>query len=289
MKSKDYQEKEKFKWKHQVKKSVLGEVSFVDNEILWLMAIIYKHNNEKKHLEEESENIVFITPSNLIADIFRSVLISPKQQRKLMQDLNKMYQRGFFEVVQTRTTKIPTKLKWSETIAIDVTNLIRLQDSGESFVCFEDEDLLLITSNERIKLSQTPSLLSVYFNIVSYFNMNDILYVDNNDFDLDYYNTKQDRPHIDCWASLNTLMHKRYSGSDYEENGWITKPTLVKYIQMLSDLELIAIVKPNEKYTKGEHFANHYCFPRHKDLVQKLVDRETYQRMYCRKHGNTTL
>ena len=290
MNSEVCQEREKFKWKHQVKKSVLGEVSFVDNEILWLMAIIYKHNNEKKHFENDNENIVFITPSNLIADIFRSVLISPKQQRKLMQDLNKMYQRGFFEVVQTRVTTVPKKLKWNETIAIDVTNLIRLQGSDESFVCFDDEDLLLITSNERVKLSQIPPLLSVYFNIVSYFNMGDIIYIDSNgnDYDLMYYNTRQDRPHIDCWASLDTLCHKRYSGGEYEEEAWITKPTLIKYIQILSDLRLIAVVKPNKKYSKGENFTNHYCFPRHEELVQKLVDRETYQKVYCRKHDSIT-
>lgn len=283
------EEKETLKWKHQVKKSILGEVSFVDNEILWLMAIIYKHNNEKRHLEKEFENIVFITPSNLIADIFRTVQISQKQQRKLMQDLNKMYQRGVFEVVQTRTTKIPKKLKWSETVAIDVTNLIRLQSSQEPFVCFEDDDLLLITSNDRLKLSQVPLLLAIYFNIISYFNMNDIIGVDNGEFDLAYENKREDRPHIDCWASLDTLTHKRYSGAIYEEEQWITKPTLIKYIQTLCDLGLIAVVKPNEKYTKGEHFVNHYCFPRHRKLVQQLVDREIYQKIYCRKHGNATL
>lgn len=273
------QEKETLKWKHQVKKSILGEVSFMNTELLWLMAIIYKHNNEVRHLEKDVENIVFICPNAIIADILRTVKISPKQQQNLMKDLNLMYQRGLFKVVETRRTRVPKKLRWNETIAIDVTNLIRLQNEKVPFIGFEDDDLLLMTSSEEFKLAQIPTLLAVYVNIISYFNMRDIIYVDNGEFDLTYENTKEERPHIDCWASINKLCTTRFSQDEKVEE-WISKNTLQKYIKLLVEMGLLSVVKPNPKYTNGENFSNHYCFPRHKKLVQQLVDRDVYQTVH---------
>lgn len=273
------EEKETLKWKHQVKKSILSEVSFMNAELLWLMAIIYKHNNEKRHLEKEFENIVFICPNAIMADILRTVKISPKQQQNLMKDLNLMYARGLFQVVETRRTKVPNKLRWNETVAIDVTNLIRLQNEKVPFIGFEDDDLLLMTSSEEFKLSQIPTLLAVYTNIISYFNMNDIISVDNGEFDLIYENKKEDRPHIDCWASISKLCTTRFSRDEKVEQ-WISKDTLQKYIKLLVEIGLLSVVKPNPKYTKGENFGNHYCFPRHERLVQCLIDRDAYQVVY---------
>lgn len=274
------QEKETLKWKHQVKKSVLGEVNFMNSELLWLMAIIYKHNNEVRHLEEQVENIVFICPNAIVADIVRTVKISPKQQQNLMKDLNVMYQRGLFTVVETKRTKIPKKLRWNETVAIDVTNIIRMQNEKVPFIGFEDDDLLMMTSCD-FKLSQIPTLLAVYVNIISYFNMNDIIAIDNGEFDLSYENTKEARPHIDCWASINKLCTTRFSRDEKVEQ-WISKDTLQKYIKLLTEVGLLSVVKPNPKLTKGENFSNHYCFPRHAKLVQQLADRDAYQRVYAR-------
>lgn len=273
------QEKETLKWKHQVKKSILSEVNFVNAELLWLMAIIYKHNNEVRHLEKESENIVFICPNAIIADILRTVKISPKQQQNLMKDLNSMYHKGSFKVVETRRTKVPKKLRWNETVAIDVANLIRMKDEKVPFIGFEDDDLLLMTSSEEFKLSQIPTLLAVYVNIISYFNMRDVASVDNGEFDILYDNKKEDRPHIDCWASIGKLCTTRFSQDEKVEQ-WISKDTLQKYIKLLVKAGLLEIVKPNPKYTKGENFSNHYCFPRHKNLVQQLADRDAYQTVY---------
>lgn len=275
----DKQEQETLKWKHQVKKSILSEVNFVNAELLWLMAIIYKHNNEVRHLEDENKNIVFICPSSILADIMRTVKVSPKQQQNLMKDLNSMHERGLFQIVETRRTRIPKKIRWNETVAIDVTNIIRMQGEKAPFIGFEDDDLLLMTSSDDFKLSQIPTLLAVYVNIISYFNMRDVISVDNGEFDILYDNTKADRPHIDCWASINKLCTTRFS-QDTKVEEWISKNTLQKYIKMLVDMELLSVVKPNPKYTNGENFSNHYCFPRHKNLVQQLADRDAYQKNY---------
>lgn len=249
---------------------MLDGVNYTNSEMIWFMSILLQFS---KDYPIHNTTVLITTPQVLIENLFGSE-VSKKKRENLMKDFNSLYSKNLFTINSDKTTKI----KWNQCIYIDVAPMIH--EISESFVTLEMDTIETVFS---LDLKNVPTALGVYLDIISYINMGDVKWVDEEEFDLNYYNTKKDRPHIDCWASLDTLCSKKHSMGERED--WISQPTLIKYIKMLVDLGLLCVVKPNVKNSK-EHFNNHYCLPRHKDLVQQLANRDAHQFIYSRNGGS---
>lgn len=257
-------------------RTVIDKVSYKEKDLLCILAIL---------LECAKNNVIYgdceiaCTPSTLWANITRKIKTTATDRRNFVNSILRLASDGTITLLEHETKTI----KWSTLLKIDASNI--LHNSNCPFICISNDDLNTIKYKEY-KHATLATVLQLYVSIVSYFNMADIQAFDEAiangeiviDDSYDLYG-KLDY-HVSCWASYERLMTTKHS-TDKTPVNWISDKTLTDSLMLLQELGLIAIVKPQVKDSK-ERFTNHYCFPRHKQYVQKIADMQAKQVIYKR-------
>ena len=151
-------------------------------------------------------------------------------------------------------------------LKIDCNNLLHV--SRKPYIIVGTEEINGIIYQDKMDFE---TLLQVYINIVSYINQKDVSDADLGKIDLSYEIYGKMDIHLSCFASINTLCTKRFSG-DKNEEVWISRPTMLKALKLLEEIGAISIVVPKKPKGCKQNFSNHCCYPRHKEMVQRIAD-----------------
>lgn len=258
-------------------REVIDEVNYEEKDLLCVLAILLECcKNSVVH----GDCKIACTPSTLWANITRKIKTTATDRRNFVSSIHRLVENGTITLLEHETSVI----KWSTLLKIDASNI--LHNSNSPFICIESNNLEGIKYKEY-KHVTLAILLQLYVSIISYFDMSDIRAFDNaianGELPLDetYDLYGELNYHVSCWASHERLMTTKHS-MDKNPLNWISNKTLIESLNLLEELGLIAIVRPQVKGSK-EHFTNHYCFPRHKKYVQKIANMQAKQIIYKRQ------
>ena len=264
-------------------REVIDQVSYEEKDLLCVLAIL---------LECCKNSVVYgdceiaCTPSTLWANITRKVKTTATDRRNFVSSINRLSENGTITLLDHETKTI----KWSTLLKIDASNILHY--SNCPFICISSTDLDEIKYKEY-KHATLAVILQLYVSLVSYFDMSQIEAFDKAiangenplDESYDLYGSFDYR--ISCWASYERLMTTKHS-MDKPNKTWISDKTLTDSLNLLEELGLISIIRPQVKGSK-EHFTNHYCFPRHKKYVQKIANMKAKQIVHNRQENNNKI
>lgn len=260
-----------------VDKEVVDKVNFKKKDLLCVLALMLESYKRKSVCGGDVVEIS-CTPSTLWDNVVWKVKPTHTDRKNFMESFNRLLDSGLIRVVQSSSTKI----SWSTLLHIDIEEL--LHEENNAFIMFCSDTFELFENHNYSTLS---ALLQLYLSIISYFDMSQIRGFDEMiakggcpiDYSYELYG-KLDF-HISCWTSHKRLMSTKHSSDTHFEQ-WVTKPTLIKLLNILEDVGLISIVKIK---IDGEDFSNHYCYPRHKKYVERIAHNMAKQKIYNRSIG----
>lgn len=257
-------------------RDVISNVNYKKKDLTCVLAILLEYYKQRSIY---GDNIVKIgcTVSSLWLNIVWSVKPSRRDKENFINSLNRLVENNLVRIEQTNEDDIT----WNSMLILNIQNLVHSKE--RTFIKFDSSDL---DSMIEIDYNTLTLMLQVYINITSYFDMSQIAMFDecieNNEHPLDYHYDlySENTYHVSCWAGHKRLMTTKHGWEEPSEQ-WISKPTLIKVLNLLEELNLIAIVKPQYK-NSNENFTNHYCFPRHKKYVQHIADMMAKRQIYMR-------
>lgn len=256
-------------------REVIDSVNYKKKDLLCILAILLEYYKQQS-IHGESITEVPCTVANLWLNMVWSVKPSRRDKENFIESLNRLIDTELVNIVEESEKSI----RWNTMLILDVSNLIH--DVKRTFIKFETKNLQkMIEVNYRT----LTVLLQLYISITSYFNMQEIAYFDEciqkgvQPIDESYDLYAELDYHVSCWASQDRLARTKHSSDKLGER-WISRQTLIDMLDLLEELGLIAIIRP--QLTNGERLANHYCYPRHKKYVQKIVDMHIKQLEYHR-------
>ncbi|MEO3151952.1 hypothetical protein [Turicibacter sanguinis] len=261
-----------------VDRQVVNEVSYKKKDLLCVLALLFELNKRRAIYGDAIE--IACTPSTLWGNIVWRVKPTRRDRENFMDSLKRLIQGGLVIVTKQEHETI----SWNTLIHLDVEQIAH--NENQTFIMFCSDDLEFLVEQNY---STITTLLQLYISITSYFNVSDIRDFDEAiakgehpiDFTYDLYGELD--YHISCWASHQRLMTTKHSTDTVREQ-WISKPTLIKMLDLLEELGLIAIVTPQVKDSR-ETFTNHYCYPRHKYYVQHIANMMAKQQVYMRDNS----
>lgn len=259
-----------------VDRRVVNKVSYKKKDLLCVMALMLELTKRRAiHGNDVVE--VACTPSTLWGNIVWRAKPTRRDRENFMDSLKRLIQGGLVLVTKQEHETIA----WNTLIRLNVEQIAH--NENETFIMFCSNDLEFLVEQNY---STITTLLQLYISVTSYINVADVRYFDEAiakgehpiDFNYDLYGELD--YHISCWASHQRLMTTKHSTDTVKEQ-WISKHTLIKMLDLLEELGLIAIVTPQVKDNK-ETFTNHYCYPRHKYYVQHIANMMAKQQIYMR-------
>ena len=248
-------------------------VDFKEKDLFTVLALLFRNQQTMIGRQGEGRNRFVASPGGLYGDFFDVTLVSRRQRTNFVKSLERICNTGLIKVLEIngKAFNDTEKIQWNSLLKLDCTNLAH--QATRPFVMVDTVDMGDIVLQDKVNFH---ILLQVFTNIISYFNQNDIIRADSGEVDVSYELYSGQEPHISCYASINTLCTKRYS-TDQKQESWISNKTLLKCLVVLEEIGLISIVKPKKPKNCQQNFSNHYCYPRHKNLVQKIADNKVKQ------------
>lgn len=260
-------------FKFNVDHNNLTLADFNSNEMFWIVGLLYEYNKEMiARGTGEPLPYIVISPQLIYANLYDTTKITRRIKESFMKSFSSLISKNMIIILEDK------KPAWQTVLKVDVSPL--LHGNQNTFVQLSTDDMGVIITR---KPSEFSTLLAVYLNIISYINQGHVAYIDQNGFDINTEvigMTKENQWHISCYASLNRLSTTKHS-ADIVTEPWISKPTLLKYINILVELGLLQIVKPTVEV--DERVTNHYCLPQHREYVQIISNRQAEQLKYKRK------
>lgn len=183
-------------------------------------------------------------------------------RENLMESLLRLHNLGLIELSTL-------DFSWSTEIEINAYDL--LHDDECSYITFTSKELGKFMSQ---KLQDIPSLISTYLNILSYLDIGDILFIEDNG--LNGFVTSKNTPNIVCYPSLDTLVAKRHSHSDKPMG--IQKRTLQRKLHTLEELGLIKIIT----ITQNGRTMNFYTLPKVEQYATRLANNKFNQIQFAK-------
>lgn len=259
-------------------REVIANVNYKKRDLTCVLAILLEYYKQRCIYGDDITTIA-CTVSHLWLNIVWSVKPSRRDKENFINSLNRLVENEIITIEECSEASIT----WNTMLKLNIQNL--MHDKERTFIKFDSQDL---DSMVEINYNTVSLMLQVYINITSYFNMTMITEFDKaiekgqQPFDPNYdlFGRLKDFG-VSCYASHQRLMTTKHNWEKPGEQ-WISEPTLIKILKLLEELGLIAIVVPIYKDGK-ENFANHYCFPRHKQYVQLIADMMAKQKVYKRK------
>lgn len=261
-----------------IDRGVVDKVNFKNKDLLCILALALEHYKNQGVFGDEFHRDISCTPEILWRNII-GMDANRTDRKKFIDSLERLKNHGLI-TIDFKSDK-DVKIMWNTYLEINAEALIH--NPNNSFIMVNTVDINSMCVNNYNTLT---TLVQCYVSIVSYFDMSQIREFDEAiknkekpiDYSYDLYG-KIDL-HISCWASHDRLMTTKHS-SDKSREQWITKPTLIKMLNLLEEIGLISIVKTN---INGKDFSNHYCYPRHKKYVEMIAKRMAEQQDHARKH-----
>lgn len=259
-----------------VKRDDITVINFDTYEIFWAVGLLYEYNKEfMARANDEVLPYIYVSPELIYANLYDTTKITRRVKENMMKAFHSLIDKGMIVPIDS------SKPTWGKAVRIDVRPLLANNDS--SVRVSTDDVGAMITR----KPSEFSMLLLVYLNITSYINQGHILYLEENGFDknTDLVGTYKDNEwHISCYASLERLSTTKHS-TDKNKQAWITRPTLIKYIDVLVELGLLQVVKHD--IDGCGKLTNHYCYPRYANYVKSIANRQAEQFMYSQQNKLT--
>lgn len=260
-------------------REVMQLIDFKERDLFTVLALLFRNQQTMIARFNEGGNRFVASPGGLYGDFFDVTQVSRRQRTKFVESLGRVCSSGLVEVMEIngRPYSKNDKIQWNSLIKFNCTNLVH--QSSRTFIMLDTSDMGEIVYQDKVDFQ---TLLQVYVNVTSYFNQYDISQADTGELDLNYDLYNGNEPHISCYASVDTLCTKRYS-TDAKRENWISSKTLTKCLRVLEEIGLLTIVKPNKPKDCKQNFTNHYCYPRHKKLVQRIADNKVKQIIHSQK------
>lgn len=261
-----------------IDRDVMYLVNFKERDLFTVLALLFRNQQSMIARLNDGMNSFVASPGGLYGDFFDVTTLGRKKRTSFVKSIERVAASGLVRIVEVsgRQYKPGDKFQWNSLIKFDCSNLVH--EASKPFVMLDTVDMGEIVLQDKVDFQ---TLLQVYINVISYFNQYDISRADTGQIDLNYELYSGQEPHISCYASLSTLCKKRYS-TDTSTREWISTKTLVKCLKVLEEIKLLAIVKPNKPKGCGENFSNHYCYPRHSKIVQRIADNKVRQILHAR-------
>lgn len=253
-------------YKFYIDKEDLDGIDYNTNELFWLFCLLYEYEKDGMIRGNKETTCVNVSPQHLYCNIYNVVEISEQQRRTLMKSFKSLFTKGILTLVKG-------SIGWNRQIVVDIKNIIHQAEN--SFIPLDTDEVGLMLNRNPMEIA---TLMAIYLNIISYINQADVVYIDDNgvDYNIDVIGIKnKEQLRLSCWASQDRLACTKHS-TDNNWERWISSNTLRKYIGILVELNLLAVVKPD---VEG-NTVNDYCYPRHANVVQVLSTRREMQRKY---------
>lgn len=258
-----------------VDKGVLEKVDYKQKDIFAILVLLFRNQQSMIARTNDGKNCFVSSPSGLYGDFLDVTGTTRTQRSNFVNSLQRLVDNKIIEVIEVNGKKYTnkTKIQWNSLLKIDCNNLIH--KSRKPFVMLNTIDIGDIVEQDDLDFN---TLLQVYVDVISYINQDDVIQADLGKIDLNYeIYGDMSHIHLSCWASIDTLCTKRYSG-DKNNNQWISNKTMIKALNILVEIGLLAKVTP--KSNNGQVFPNHYCYKRHEKMVQKIADNKARQILY---------
>ena len=257
-----------------VDREVVNKVNFKKKDLLCVLALMLECYKRRAVCGRDVIEIS-CTPSTLWDNVVWKIKPTHTDRKNFMESFNRLVDSELITITESSSPKI----SWSTLLHVNIEKI--LHEENNSFVMFCSETFEFFEEQNYNTLS---TLLQLYLSITSYFDMSQIQSFDEAirkrenpiDYNYEFYG-KMDF-HVSCWASHNRLIMTKHSNDTHYEQ-WINKKTLIKMLDILEEIGLIAIVRTN---LNGESFSNHYCYPRHKKYVEKIAKHMAEQQLYNR-------
>lgn len=253
-----------------VDKKILNLADFKEKDVFAILALLLRNQQVMSvaRVVEEEDNVFVASPGDLYGNFFDVTGVSRKARTSFVNSIKRIAENDLIVIKEVNGKKNDgtRRIQWNSLLKIDCNNLLHV--SRKPYIIVGTEEINGIIYQDKMDFE---TLLQVYINIVSYINQKDVSDADLGKIDLSYEIYGKMDIHLSCFASINTLCTKRFSG-DKNEEVWISNKTIIKAIKILEEIGAIAIVVPKKPKGCKQNFSNHYCYPRHKEMVQRIAD-----------------
>ena len=253
-----------------IDKNVLNITDFKEKDLFAILALLFRNHQVMSvpRMVEEDDNVFVASPAGLYGNFFDVTGVGRKSRTNFVNSIKRIADCGLITIKEVNGKKYDEtkRVQWNSLLKLDCNNLIHV--SRKPYVILSTIDMNDIIYQDKMDFE---TLLQVYLDVVSYINQKDVSDADLGKIDLGYEMYGKQEIHLSCWASINTLCTKRYSGDKNAET-WISNKTMLKALKTLEEIEVIAIVTPKKPIGCKQNFSNHYCYPRHKEMVQQIAD-----------------
>ena len=253
-----------------VDKKVLNLADFKEKDVFAILTLLLRNQQVMSvaRVVEEDDNVFVASPGDLYGNFFDVTGVSRKARTSFVESIKRIAENDLITIREVNGKKNDgtRRIQWNSLLKIDCNNLVHA--SRKPYITVSTEEINGIVYQDKMDFE---TLLQVYINIVSYINQKDVSDADMGKIDLKYELYGKMDIHLSCFASINTLCTKRFSGDKGNES-WISNKTIIKAIQILEEIGAISIVVPKKPKGCKQNFSNHYCYPRHKEMVQRIAD-----------------
>ena len=253
-----------------VDKKVLNLADFKEKDVFAILTLLLRNQQVMSvaRVVEEDDNVFVASPGDLYGNFFDVTGVSRKARTSFVESIKRIAENDLIAIREVNGKKNDgtRRIQWNSLLKIDCNNLVHA--SRKPYITVSTEEINGIVYQDKMDFE---TLLQVYINIVSYINQKDVSDADMGKIDLKYELYGKMDIHLSCFASINTLCTKRFSG-DKSNESWISNKTIIKAIQILEEIGAISIVVPKKPKGCKQNFSNHYCYPRHKEMVQRIAD-----------------
>ena len=253
-----------------VDKKVLNLADFKEKDVFAILTLLLRNQQVMSvaRVVEEDDNVFVASPGDLYGNFFDVTGVSRKARTSFVESIKRIAENDLIAIREVNGKKNDgtRRIQWNSLLKIDCNNLVHA--SRKPYITVSTEEINGIVYQDKMDFE---TLLQVYINIVSYINQKDVSDADMGKIDLKYELYGKMDIHLSCFASINTLCTKRFSGDKGNES-WISNKTIIKAIQILEEIGAISIVVPKKPKGCKQNFSNHYCYPRHKEMVQRIAD-----------------
>lgn len=220
-----------------------------------------------------------ITPEDMYDFIVHGTKVTsqnPKTRNNVITSILELAKIGLIKIDRQ-------EVQWNSKLEIDASPLFH--EKGEPFVSIDSRTLGTISSHYGTKSSRP---LIAYFNIFSYVSWEDVRFyreeycLGGRSLEQDIYSNPKlgNDWHISCYASLETLCSKPYSGAQLRK--WVSNKTLLSYLRTMETLGLIKIVTVVGRTSNGRKLTmNHYCHPDFEKDVRLIASRKMERVIYA--------
>lgn len=254
----------------QIDKDVLSLTNFKEKDLFAILALLFRNHQVMSvpRMVEEDDNVFVASPADLYGNFFDVTNVGRKSRTNFVNSIKRVTDCGLITIkeVNGKTYDETKRVQWNSLLKLDCNNLIHA--SRKPFINVSTDDISDVIYQDKMDFE---TLLQVYLNVISYINQKDVSDADLGKINLKYEIYGKMDIHLSCFASINTLCTKRYSG-DKDTETWISNKTMLKALKILEEIGAIVIVTPKKPNGCKQNFSNHYCYPRHKEMVQQIAD-----------------